>query len=102
MVASNLLQKKASVTHPLLVGLVLALSFSIHEHLSFAQPAPSETDRAIDAGQEAIALYRDGRWADAYDRFAVADRTTHSPVFVLYMARCKRNVGRLLDAKRLF
>jgi hypothetical protein len=32
----------------------------------------------------------------------VADRIVHSPVLVLYMARCRRNTGKLLGARGLF
>jgi hypothetical protein len=81
-------------------GLVaLALTMTIGVAAADEQP---ETSRAVNAGREGISLYRDRRWAEAYDRFAVADRTAHSPVFVLFMARCRLNLGRLLEAKELF
>lgn len=66
------------------------------------RPPPVEAAGAIDAGREAAALYHERRYADAYERFALADRLTHSPVFVLFMARCARNLGRLLEARTLF
>jgi hypothetical protein len=59
-------------------------------------------DRAVALGREGVTLYNEQRWMEAYDRFALAERTTHSPVFQLYMARCKRNLGALLEAEDVF
>lgn len=61
-----------------------------------------ENKRAVDEGLQGLALYQKGNWSGAYRRFSVADRIAHSPVFVLYMARSRRNAGRLVDARRLF
>jgi hypothetical protein len=60
------------------------------------------SQRALKVAYEADDLYARGRWAVAYDRFAEADGLAHSPVFVLYMARCRKNAGRLLDARLIF
>lgn len=60
-----------------------------------------EVDRAIKIGGEGIALYEQRQYAAAFERFSVADRMAHSVVFVLYMARCKRNLGELLAARAL-
>jgi len=54
--------------------------------------------RAVRLGHDGIALYEASRWNEAHDRFQAAEQLVHSPVFVLYMARCRRNAGRLLEA----
>lgn len=61
-----------------------------------------ENERAVGEGRQGLALYQKGDWNDAYQHFAVADRIAHSPVFVLYMARARRNAGRFVDARGLF
>jgi hypothetical protein len=58
--------------------------------------------RAVSVGHAALELYEASRWDDAYERFKAAEALVHSPVFVLYMARCRRNGGKLLEARQLF
>jgi hypothetical protein len=53
-------------------------------------------------GEEALDLHAHGKFADAFDRFATAEKIAHSPVFVLWMARSKRALGALLDARSLY
>jgi hypothetical protein len=65
-----------------------------------AQPADGP-QRAIALGHEAMNAYGKGDWATAYEHFADAEAAAHSPVFVLYMARCKRSQGELLAAREL-
>ena len=66
-------------------------------------PVPAEeTERALAAGHAALAAYESREWSRALEQFRVADRLAHSPVFTLYMARCERNLGRLVAAQRLF
>jgi hypothetical protein len=72
--------------------------------LSFASPARGESPelaRAITIGREGVRLYEERSYAAAYRQFEVADRMAHSVVFVLYMARCKRNLGELVAARAL-
>lgn len=66
-----------------------------------AQPA-SDGDRAIAAGHDALDLYNKASWAEARARFEEADRLMHSPVFLLYAARCARNAGDLAAAKGIY
>lgn len=68
---------------------------------ALAQPSPAEKDRATSFGHEALEAFRKNEWTTAYARFAAADAVLHSPVFVVYMARCKRNLGDLLAARDL-
>lgn len=89
--------------------LVLAGMFSF-ARLSVAQEPPSADDsvdietsrRAVNLGKEAHRLYESGDYDGAYALFEQADRLLHSPAFVLYMARCRREVGRLVEAAKLY
>jgi hypothetical protein len=74
-----------------------------------AEPPPSPAagedaarERALDLGEEALRYYDEGRWDEAYVRFGQADALAHAPTFVLYMARARRNAGRLLEARELY
>jgi hypothetical protein len=79
--------------YPALLALVL-----------WAEPARAEdlNQQALKLAYQADDLYARGQWAAAYDRFAEADGLAHSPVFVLYMARCRKNAGKLLEAESIF
>jgi hypothetical protein len=63
---------------------------------------PSRGAHAVAIGRTALDAFALGSWELAYARFSTAEGLVHSPVFVLYMARCKRNSGRLLAARELF
>jgi len=80
----------------LLLGASLALSTP-----ALAQPA-SDSDRAIAAGHDALNLYNKGSWSEARAKFEEAEKLAHSPVFLLYAARCARNAGDLAGAKALY
>lgn len=59
--------------------------------------APGEL--AIARGNVGVGLYESQHWADALRAFEEADTLYHSPVFVLYEARCLSNLGRLIEAR---
>lgn len=80
--------------------MLLALSLAALSGNAAAQPSSSQ--RALDLAYEADDLFAKGKWDDAYARFAAADALAHSPVFVLFMARAKRNAGKLLEASALY
>jgi len=65
--------------------------------------AQDETDReqARSLGDRALALYEQKSYAEAYERFEMADRLLHAPTLVLFMARCKRELGELDVAREL-
>jgi hypothetical protein len=63
------------------------------------QPGPDANAQAVAFGRAALTAYEHGDWKAAYDAFEKAERTAHSPVFVLYLARCLRNQGALLAAR---
>jgi hypothetical protein len=60
------------------------------------------SSHALKLAYEGDDLYAQGRWSDAYERFAAAEGIQHSPVFVLYMARCRKNAGHFLEAQQLY
>jgi hypothetical protein len=81
----------------------LAVLFAVLLGLCVPRPAfaADPIDEAIALAQEARRLFDQGSYDEAYRHFARADALAHSPVFVLYMARSRRNAGRLLEARRL-
>lgn len=85
--------------------LFAALAFLTHATMSptylFAAP-PTDAQRALDLGYEGDALFEKGKWDEAFERFQQADALAHSPVFVVYMARCRRKAGRLIEAAALY
>jgi hypothetical protein len=80
---------------PLLALLLLASTAS-------AQPAGDDSARALGLGREALDLFGKSDFRAAFEKFSAADRAAHSPVFVLYMARCRRGAGELLAARELY
>jgi hypothetical protein len=60
------------------------------------------SEHAVKLGYEGDELYARSRWTEAYERFAAADALRHSPVFVLYMARCRKNAGHFAEARVLY
>lgn len=85
---------------PLVACLIAALALVAAS--SAAEPSDEERERAVELGRHAVELYNQRRWVDAHERFAKADALVHSPVFVLYMARAKRQLGELSAAKALY
>lgn len=82
---------------------LVLLSASLASPIAFAQPADAP---ATDTGPSALALAREGvqfyeagRWAEAEAKFVAAEAITHSPVFLLYIARAQRSAGKLLAAR---
>src|SRR5688500_7692571 len=68
----------------------------------FAQPEPLPGDRAVALAQEGLKQYEAGAWAAAFEKFQQADAASHSPVFRLYMARAKRNLQKLIEARTVY
>lgn len=69
---------------------------------SSAVAAPTDAQRALDLAYRADELFAKGKWVEAFDRFNDADQLAHSPVFVLYMARSKRNAGELVASVEIY
>lgn len=53
-------------------------------------------------GEEGFTLFEEGKWQGAYELFSEAEAHFHTPSFVLYMARSKRKLGKLLEARALY
>jgi hypothetical protein len=69
---------------------------------ALAQPKGDPQAAARSRAEEGLALFKDGRWEEAYVAFADADRLYHAPTLVAYMGTCRRNQGRLMEAKALY
>lgn len=83
----------------------LARALLLAAGLTFTAPGaaqPSDSQGAVVLAHEARQKYDRGDWAAARDLFASADTKAHSPVLRLYMARCDRNLGRLLAARAIY
>jgi len=56
---------------------------------------------AVQLGRLGLERFEQGAFAESFDLFARAEAIKHSPVFVLYMARAARHLGRLLESRSL-
>lgn len=78
----------------------LALLIGVgNAHAGAPDPAPVSASRAVEKANAGVALYQDGKWREALALFREAESLYHSPVFVLYAARCFRSAGELLLAR---
>lgn len=80
-----------------MILLVTALAATQPMSAVHAQPA-NVNQRAVTLGHEGLAAYNKGNWAEARAKFGEAEALSHSPVFLLYMARSARNAGDLKAA----
>jgi hypothetical protein len=84
-------------------GIVVAIAVSLALITAPAASAqPSQSEQAALLGREGLELFERLQWRDAFEKFQQADGIVHSPVLRLYMARCRRNDGKLLHARDLF
>src|SRR5690348_13168824 len=68
--------------------------------LAVAGPADRDLARSLaDAGLE---LFQAGRVEDAAAKFEAAEAAFHAPTTLLYLARCKAKLGKLLAARALY
>lgn len=56
-------------------------------------------EQSLELGYAGLARFAEGRWSEALATFETAERLSHSPVFVLYIARSRRNLNELLAAR---
>ncbi len=88
---------------PWILAVLAAASVFVGSPRAQAEPG-ARTDparvRAREKGEEGLGLFGAEKYSEAYERFRVADELFHAPTLVLYMARCRRNAGRLLEAAR--
>jgi hypothetical protein len=64
--------------------------------------AETNGDRAVAKGMEGLRQYAAGNYASAYEHFQLAEELSHSPVFVLHMARSKGALGEIPAARELY
>ncbi len=83
-----------------LAGLLVAACVGLAVPAALADVPAGAT--AIEEGERGVELYEQGRWEESLARFRTAEALYHSPVFVLYEARCLRNLNRWKDARRVF
>lgn len=80
-------------------------SASTAPRISGEQGAQQQLERsqlALRAGHRGLTLYEQGRYSEAAGAFEQAEHFAHSPVFVLYWARAKQQLGQLLEAQELY
>jgi len=83
-----------------LVTITALAASALFAAAAHGQPeTPGDQARAI--GLEAKQLFAKGDMKSAYARFDEAERIAHSPVFLLYMARCKRGLSEWIAAREL-
>jgi hypothetical protein len=75
--------------------------FALEAQSQAARP-PSDTESAITLAREGKDAYDRGDWKTALDLFSAAERRAHSPVMLLYVARCRRNLGQLVTARESY
>ena len=89
-------------SRPLRSALAAAAAAAV---LSWLGPAHAEErvdgSTAVQLGHDGLALYQRGEWQRAFSRFEEANAVMSSPVFLLYMARCRRNLSQLREAVAL-
>lgn len=82
------------------LGVTIALA---HAPYARAQDAGgTKVTVASDVGLEGLTFYREGKLAEALASFTAAERIQHSPVFVLFMARCTHQLGDPMAARELY
>lgn len=82
------------------LALALTLSASWVNSARADEPAAGAAAgaAAVRLGHDALVLYEAGKWQQAFSRFEEAKNIMYSPVFLLYMARCRRNLNQLREA----
>lgn len=53
-------------------------------------------------GEDALRLYGEKKFAEAYEIFRSADELFHANTLVLFMGHCRREAGRLLEARDIY
>lgn len=67
-----------------------------------ARAQSSASQAALADGRDALTLYDAGQHQEALETFEKAERQYHTPVFLLYIARCHRGLGHLRVARDTF
>lgn len=86
-------------------ALFVLLTLLIFPSAAFAQSTIDLSqikDVARAKAEEGLALFAEKKWAEAYERFRVAEELFHAPTLGLHMGHCKRELGELLAARALY
>jgi hypothetical protein len=67
-----------------------------------AQKGPDNAQQARAKAQEGLKLYNAERFQEAYATFREADALFHAPSLTLYVARCQRKLGKMLEARATY
>lgn len=67
-----------------------------------ARAEEPEAQQALALAEEGLALYEAERWSEAFERFRRANDRFPAVTLSLYMAHCKKQLGELLAARRLY
>ncbi len=81
---------------------LLAAVLSFASAPAFAQVNDQLRATARALGEEGIALFEKGRYAEALDRFERADALVHAPTLGLLAARSLEKLGRLIEASERY
>src|SRR5262245_57250975 len=66
-------------------------------------PAPAEAqDKAREKAKEGLKLFEAGRFEEAYSTFRDADALYHAPSIAIFLARCQRKLGKLIEARATY
>jgi len=89
---------------PILTVSALLFVASVSGAANAADDAPNEiiTDAARFKAEQGLKLFGEKRWAEAYEAFRIAEELFHAPSLVMRMAFCQAELGRLLEARKLY
>ena len=85
---------------PPAIQLRIALVVALLAPALAAEEAPNN-ERALRLGHAGLAAFESQDYETALENFELAERSAHSPVFVLYMAKAQLELGELLGARKL-
>ena len=83
----------------LIAALLLALGLLLPSPVWAQGSAAKE---AVELARKAKEAFDQSQWRGALELFEQAEAKAHSPVLLLYAARCHRNLGELIAARQLF
>ncbi len=84
-----------------LFGFLLLVALATTPTSAWAQGG-GDTQTAVTLAKAAKAKYDQGDWQGALELFEAAEAKAHSPVLLLYAARCNRNLGKLVRAREQY
>lgn len=79
---------------------ILCLALALVFACDVARADPSGAARSVEKADAALALYDKQDWSASLAAFREAETLYHSPVYVLYTAKCLEQLGQFTQAKR--